>query len=66
MSPMEQEKYTGVRALFNGDLHATIPEWAPREDWIVLSRDVIRFIGESSLKAVSEEMRITTDDEKTD
>lgn len=37
-----KEPYTGVRALFNGDLHLALPEWAPREDWIVFSSTEIR------------------------
>lgn len=35
------EPYAGVRALFNADLHATIPEWAPREDWVILDSRTI-------------------------
>lgn len=29
--------YSGVSALFNGDLYSGIPQWAPREDWVVKS-----------------------------
>ena len=28
---------TGIQALFNGDMHAGEPLYAPREDWVVLS-----------------------------
>ncbi len=31
----------GVQALFNGDLHAGNPGYAPREDWVVLSPEEI-------------------------
>lgn len=34
--PPPPERYTGVRALFNGDLHLKDPGWAPREDWVVI------------------------------
>lgn len=31
------EPFQGVKSLFNGDLHAGNPAYAPREDWIVIS-----------------------------
>ena len=34
---MAPERYTGVRALFNGDLHLKDPGWAPREEWVVVN-----------------------------
>lgn len=36
------ERYQGVQALFNGDLHRVLPDWAPREDWVVGSVTEIR------------------------
>ncbi|QAU07336.1 hypothetical protein SEA_ALLEB_109 [Microbacterium phage Alleb] len=43
------DRYTGVRALFNGDMHLIDPGYAPREDWIILDRhtiECVRPIGE--------------------
>jgi hypothetical protein len=31
------EPYSGVQALFNADVHAVMPGWAPRQDWLVLA-----------------------------
>lgn len=36
------EPYSGVTALFNADLHRGCPEYAPREDWEVISSFEIR------------------------
>lgn len=36
-----KERYTGVRALFNADMHAIDPSYAPREDWVVLDPHTI-------------------------
>ena len=41
---MQAERYTGVRALFNGDIHLVDPSWAPREDWIILDKHTIEHI----------------------
>lgn len=30
------DRYRGVRALFNADLHAKDPSYAPREHWVIL------------------------------
>lgn len=38
------EPYTGVEALFNGDLHSKSPGWAPREDWKVLDASEIVYL----------------------
>jgi hypothetical protein len=38
------EPYQGVAALFNGDLHAVDPAWAPRSDWQVLSPYFIELV----------------------
>jgi len=38
------ERYTGVRALFDGDLHLTEPGWAPREDWVVVDTEIIEHL----------------------
>jgi hypothetical protein len=35
------EPYRGVAALFNADLHAQAPSWAPREEWLVVAPDVL-------------------------
>jgi len=35
-------EYSGVRALFNADLHTVEPDWAPREDWVVVTAREIR------------------------
>lgn len=35
------EPHSGVAALFNGDLHLGLPDYAPRDNWQVLSADVI-------------------------
>ncbi len=32
---VDDEPYRGVDALFNADLHAGLPQWAPREHWVV-------------------------------
>lgn len=37
------EQYTGVRALFNGDLHKIDPNYAPREDWIIYSPNKMEY-----------------------
>lgn len=37
------EPYNGVKALFNGDLHAADPGWAPRESWRIVSPYEIRY-----------------------
>ena len=42
------EPYSGVSALFNGDLHLGLPEWAPREDWIVLDSKTIKLSEDSN------------------
>ncbi len=36
------ESYSGVAALFNGDLHRVSPGWAPRDHWEVFSAQEIR------------------------
>ncbi|WP_157533911.1 hypothetical protein [Microbacterium sp. oral taxon 186] len=36
VGPDPVDRYRGVRALFNADLHAIDPTYAPREDWIIL------------------------------
>lgn len=38
------EPYRGVASLFNADLHVVCPQWAPREDWRILSEFVIRHV----------------------
>jgi hypothetical protein len=43
------EPYRGVAALFNGDLQNLIG-FADREDWVVVSDNVIVYIGETTLK----------------
>lgn len=40
-----REPYGGVRSLFNGDLALAMPDWAPREDWLVFGRFDLRHIG---------------------
>jgi hypothetical protein len=35
------EPYRGVGALFNADLHKVEPDWAPREDWLVVAPGVL-------------------------
>ncbi len=42
------EPYSGVMALFNGDLHHA-SDFADRSEWWVLSPNVIVYLGESSL-----------------
>lgn len=37
------EPYGGVAALFNADLHAAAPQWAPREHWRILNPATIRY-----------------------
>lgn len=39
-----RERYTGVRALFNGDLHMLAPTYTPREDWIVVDARTIEHV----------------------
>lgn len=41
---MSLERYRGVRALFNGDLHLVDPSWAPREEWIVIDAHTIEHL----------------------
>jgi hypothetical protein len=48
------EPYTGVAALFNGDLHAGSPDWAPRDHWKVMSPFAIRH---RSVKEILAEQR---------
>lgn len=38
------ERYTGVGALFNGDVHLKDPTWAPREDWVVVNFHTIEHL----------------------
>lgn len=38
------EPYRGVRALFNADMHTKIPDWAPRQDWIIRDAHTIEHI----------------------
>lgn len=37
------EPYNGVQALFNADLNASAPDWAPRADWQIRSRYEISY-----------------------
>jgi len=41
---IEVPEYSGIRALFNGDLHLIDPSWAPREDWIVIDARAIEHV----------------------
>lgn len=43
-NPYKGSDYRGVAALFNGDLHTIDPSWAPREDWVVVDQDDIRYV----------------------
>ena len=36
--PREVEPYRGVRALFNADLSSYCPDYAPRQEWLVVRR----------------------------
>lgn len=38
---MAADRYRGVRALFNADLHTVCPEWAPRDHWTVIDAETI-------------------------
>lgn len=42
---LPDEPYYGVAGLFDADLHSVIPNWAPREDWEVISPYEIRLVG---------------------
>lgn len=42
--PPPDDRYRGVRALFNGDLHLIDPTYAPREDWIVVDAQTIEHV----------------------
>lgn len=42
--PPPDERYRGVRGLFNGDLHLIAPDYAPREDWIVVDAQTIEHV----------------------
>lgn len=48
------ERYIAVSSLFNGDVHLVIPEYAPRQDWIVVSKDRIIHIGQSTIDAAQQ------------
>ena len=41
---MTDEPYRGGRALFNADAHAKWPDWAPREDWVILDARTIECV----------------------
>lgn len=42
--PPPDDRYRGVRALFNGDMHLIDPTYAPREDWIVIDAQTIEHV----------------------
>jgi hypothetical protein len=42
--PPPDERYRGVRALFNGDMHLIDPSYAPREDWVVVDAETIEHV----------------------
>lgn len=42
--PPPDERYRGVRGLFNGDLHLIDPTYAPRQDWIVVDAHTIEHV----------------------
>ncbi|AWY06015.1 hypothetical protein SEA_ROBSFEET_8 [Microbacterium phage RobsFeet] len=44
-STESRDPYPGVGALFNADLHAIDPTYAPREDWIVKGPRRIEHVG---------------------
>lgn len=43
---VDDEPYRGVDALFNADLHAGLPQWAPREHWVISTAHSILFTAE--------------------
>lgn len=42
--PPPDERYRGVRALFNGDMHLIDPSYAPRADWMVIDAHTIEHV----------------------
>lgn len=36
----EEEPYSGIMALFNGDLHKAGPDYCPRQDWVIVRDSV--------------------------
>jgi len=47
------EPYRGVEALFDADVHAACPGWAPREDHLIVMEDGVPLLtgtGEDALR----------------
>jgi hypothetical protein len=49
MDRFKDEPYRGVRALFNGDFQAVTGN-ADRQEWIVVSKCIIEYIGNVAVK----------------